>query len=115
MIQVTETRQSIDNHDLVNDGDLVFTIPMYKLERAYIAAHSDDNNNFSISAKFEDLNQNHVYQDESATDLGISSVTEGDAELLPKGEQVEITVTDNSGGANNRVNVRFHGIPMIDA
>lgn len=115
-IQVQETRDSYENHDLIpgNDGDLVFTIPVYKLEKLIIAAHSDDSNNFSISLVWEDLNQNHTFLTESASDIGISATAEGYAELVPKGEQVTVTVTDTSGAANNRVNVRVHGVPMLD-
>jgi hypothetical protein len=69
-----------------------------------IAATSTDNNTFSVSVEWVDGSGN-TYQSESATDIGLDSVTEDYARLVRKAPQVQITVTDTSGAAQNLVNV----------
>jgi hypothetical protein len=91
-------------HDLAG-GDL--TIGAGAVERGaavIIAATSTDDNAFSISVDWVDGNGN-TYQSESAADIGLDSITEDYARLVRKAPQIEVTVTDESGAAQNLVNV----------
>jgi len=92
-------------HDLVGSGDLA--IGPGAVERGtavIIAATSTDNNAFSVSVSWEDDSGN-VFQTEDATDIGLDTITEDYARLVRKAPQVSITVTDESGAAQNNINV----------
>lgn len=92
-------------HDLVASGDLV--VGPAVIERGtgvIIAATSTDNNSFSISVEWKDSNGN-VFQSETATDIGLDTITEDYARLVRKGPQIEVTVTDESGAAQNNINI----------
>jgi len=92
-------------HDLISSGDL--TIGPGAVERGTavtIAATSTDNNTFSVSVSWEDGSGN-VFQSESASDIGLDTITEDYARLVRKAPQVSITVTDESGAAQNNVNI----------
>jgi len=98
--------QQVTGHDLVSSGDL--TIPRTVAEGAtavVIAGRSIDNNGFSVSVQWADGSGN-VLQTESSADIGLNTVTEDYARLVRKGPQVEVTVTDESGAAQNNIN--FH-------
>jgi hypothetical protein len=91
-------------HDLAG-GDLVIGAGTVERGTAVtIAATSTDNNAFSVSVEWVDGSGN-TYQSESAADIGLDSITEDYARLVRKAPAVEITVTDTSGAAQNRVNV----------
>jgi hypothetical protein len=92
-------------HDLVGAGDL--TIGPGAVERGTavtIAATSTDNNTFSVSVSWGDGSGN-TFQSESAADIGLDTITEDYARLVRKGPRVSITVTDESGAAQNTVNI----------
>jgi hypothetical protein len=91
-------------HDLAV-GDLVIGPNGVRRGTAVtIAATSTDNNAFSVSVEWVDSAGN-TYQSESATDIGLDSITEDYARLVRKAPEIEITVTDESGAAQNLVNV----------
>jgi len=92
-------------YDLIASGDLV--IGPSAVERGtavVIAASSVDNNAFSVSVQWEDGSGN-VFQSESAADIGLDNVTEDYARLVRKAPQVELTITDESGAAQNNINI----------
>jgi len=92
-------------YDLVASGDL--TIGPGAVERGTavtIAATSTDSNTFSVSVSWEDGSGN-VFQTEAAADIGLDTITEDYARLVRKAPQVSITVTDESGAAQNIINL----------
>jgi hypothetical protein len=92
-------------HDTVGAGDL--TIGPRRVNRGtavIIAATSTDDNAFSVSVEWVDSSGN-TYQSESAADIGMNSITEDYARLVRKGPQAEVIATDESGAAQNLVNV----------
>jgi hypothetical protein len=92
-------------HDLVGSGDIsIGPAAVQRATAVVIAATSTDDNAFSVSVEWVDGNGN-TYQSESATDIGLDSITEDYARLVRKGPQVQVTVTDESGAAQNLVNV----------
>ena len=91
-------------HDLVSDGDLeIGPLDVSRSDSVLISVLSTDGNAVSVSVKHHDVDQN-VFQNESATDISLSSTTEGWARLTRKGPLVTVTITDESGGASNSVN-----------
>jgi hypothetical protein len=93
-------------YDLVASGDLV--IGPAQVERGtavVIAATSTDNNTFSVSVRWPTETGTSEYQTESAADIGLDTITEDYARLVRKGPQVEVTVTDESGAAQNIINI----------
>lgn len=87
------------DHDL-NDGDLeIGPLDVSRSDSLLIALQSQDNANFSVSVEWRDSN-GKVYQQESATDISLSSVSEGWARLTRKGPQAKVIITDESGGEN---------------
>jgi hypothetical protein len=92
-------------HDLVGSGDLIIGPALIERGTAVtIAATSTDTNSFSVSVQWEDGNGN-VFQSESAVDIGLDGITEDYARLVRKAPQVELTVTDESGAAQNNINI----------
>jgi len=92
-------------YDLVGSGDL--TIGPGSVERGtavVIAATSTDGNAFSVSVEWKDGSGN-VYQTEPAADIGLDTITEDYARLVRKSLLVEVTVTDESGAAQNNINI----------
>ena len=92
-------------YDLVASGDL--TIGPGPVERGtgvIIAARSTDTNAFSVSVEWQDSAGN-VFQSESATDIGLNGITGDYARLVRKGPQVQVTATDDSGAAQNLINI----------
>jgi hypothetical protein len=69
-----------------------------------IAANSTDENTFSVSVEWVDSAGN-VYQQESPTDIELSSITQDFARLVRKAPQVQVTVTDDSGATQNNINI----------
>jgi hypothetical protein len=91
-------------HDLVGSGDI--SIGPGAVERGTavtIAATSLDDNAFSVSVEW--VGAGNTYQSEAAADIGLDSITEDYARLVRKAPAVEITVTDESGAAQNNVNI----------
>lgn len=92
-------------YDLVASGDLVVGPgPVERGTAVVIAASSVDNNAFSVSVQWKDGSGN-VFQSESAADIGLDNVTEDYARLVRKAPQVELTITDESGAAQNNINI----------
>lgn len=92
-------------HDLVGSGDLTIgPSPVKRGTAVVIAATSTDNNAFSVSVDWQDSAGN-VYQSETASDIGLSTITEDYARLVRKAPQVVVTVTDESGAAQNIINI----------
>jgi hypothetical protein len=46
-----------------------------------------------------------VFQTEPAADIGLDTITEDYARLVRKGRRVVVTVTDESGAAQNNINI----------
>jgi len=91
-------------YDLIGSGDLVVgPVSVAKAEAVVIAANSTDGNTFSVSVDWEDGSGN-VFQEESATDIGLADITQDYSRLIRKGPQVEVTFTDTSGGSTNNIN-----------
>jgi hypothetical protein len=92
-------------HDLIGTGDLTLgPLSVARASKLVITATSTDGNAWSASLDWVDSNGN-TFLSESATDVGLSSVTDGSATLDRKGPNVTITFTDESGGSSNNVNV----------
>jgi hypothetical protein len=96
--------QQVSGHDLAA-GDL--TIGPALVDRGtavVIAATSTDGNAFSVSVEWQDRSGS-TYQSESAADIGLDTTTEDYARLVRKAPRIVVTVTDESGAAQNLVNV----------
>jgi len=92
-------------YDLVGSGDLTIGPGSVKRGTAVvIAATSTDDNAFSVSASWEDA-QGNVFQTEPAADIGLDTITEDYARLVRKAGRVRLTVTDESGAAQNTINI----------
>jgi len=92
-------------HDLIGTGDLTLgPVAVNGAAAVIISAKSTDSNAFSVSVSWQDDSGNE-FQTEDKTEVGLSSVTDDWARLVRKGKQIEVTVTDESGGASNNVNV----------
>lgn len=95
--------EQIVGHDLAS-GDLVIgPLAVNRTESVMLVVNSTSGNTWSASVDWE-TPEGDVLQEESASDLNLSSATEDWARLIRKGPQVEITITDESGAANNSVN-----------
>lgn len=89
----------------LTDGDLTIgPLDVARSDSLVIAVRSESAETLSVSAEWQDADGN-VYQQESASDLSLSSVKEGWARLTRKGPTVTVTVTDESGATENLVNV----------
>jgi hypothetical protein len=94
---------TVDQHDL-NSSDRTIEVPLDTgVWELVVAAHSDDNASFSASITWKNAEGN-VTQEDSKSDLGLSSITEGHAAVQPKGEMAVITFTDASGAGANVIN-----------
>jgi len=97
-----------DGHDLDPNADGDLTIGPRKLEHTqavFIAANSQDDENWSASVRWTNAGGTTVYQTESATDIALSGVNDDSARLTRKGPYVEVTLTsDAAAGIQNRVN-----------
>jgi len=91
-------------HDLIASGDITIVGPVERGTAVTIAVTSTDNNPFSVSVEWEDDSAN-VFQTESAADIGLDTITEDYARLVRKSPWVSITVTDESGAAENKINL----------
>ena len=92
-------------YDLIAQGDL--TLGPGSVERGtavVIAGTSTDNNAFSVSVEWQDAGGD-VYQTEPAADIGLDTITEDYARLVRKAPEVLVTVTDESGAAQNNINI----------
>lgn len=95
----------VSGEDIIANGDLVVgPVSVAKSEGVTIAANSTDGNTFSVSVEWTDGSGN-IYQEESATDIQLSSVAQDFARLVRKGPQVTVTVTDESGATQNNINI----------
>ena len=94
-------------HDLDPDadGDLVLDgLRVAQTQALVVAIQTQDGESASVTVDWEDANGN-VYQSESASDIGLSAVTDDWARLVRKGPAATVTVTsDASAGTQNRVN-----------
>lgn len=99
---------SDNGHDLIGDGDLTFRESVHGAAHVILAAHSDDANSFSVSVRWEDQNGNLI-QEETASELSMSNITDDWSRLVTKAQYIEVTLTDTSGGAQNNVNVTLTG------
>jgi len=91
-------------YDLIGTGDLVIgPVSVARAEAVVISVNSTDAATFSVSVDWED-GAGNVFQAESAADIGMANVTQDWARLVRKGPQVEVTITDTSGGVANNVN-----------
>lgn len=95
---------SAQEQDLIVTGDLVVgPTPVGRSEAVIIAANSDDDNVWSASVEWQDDSGN-VIQTESASDIGLNSVDNEYSRLVRKGQQVQVTFSDQSGATNNNIN-----------
>lgn len=105
--QSQHPQEAVTGHDLDPnaDGDLVLSGLRCAVSQAVvIAANSQDSQAFSVSVDWEDGTGN-VFTSESATDIGLSGVTDDYARLFRKGPTVTVTVTSDAGaGTQNRIN-----------
>lgn len=94
-------------HDLIDDGDLTIgPVPVQRAGELVISANSTDDNEFSVSIDWVDDDGN-IFQSESETDIEMESITQDWSRLVRKGPRAEVTITDESGGDSNRVNVHI--------
>lgn len=94
------------SHDLDPNaqGDLSVEVAVARSQAILIAANSIDGNNWSASVDWLDSSGN-VFQAQTATDVGLSSVSDENARLYRKGPRVKVTFTSEAaGGTQNRIN-----------
>lgn len=91
-------------HDLIGTGNLTIEVSLAKSQAVMISANSTDSNSFSVSVDWVDDSGN-IYMSESKTDIDMGSITQDWARLTRKAPKIKITVTDESGGTSNNVNV----------
>jgi len=95
----------VSGEDIVANGDLVVgPVTVARTSGVTIAANSTDGTTFSVSVEWVDSAGN-IYQQESATDIELSAITQDFARLVRKAPQVQVTVTDDSGAAQNNINI----------
>lgn len=99
--------RKVVGHDLDPnaDGDLTVTGACAATEAVILAATSTDNNTWSASLDFVD-GEGNVFQSLTASDLSLSSVTEGSTTITRNAPKVNVTLTsEETAGTQNRVNV----------
>jgi hypothetical protein len=94
------------NLDPDADGDLVITGNVAVTQALVVAANSVDDEALSVSVRWvSDSSGTDEFLTESATDIGLSGITNDWARLVRKGETAEVTITSDAGaGTQNRVN-----------
>lgn len=103
--QSPEYPETAAQQDLIGTGDLTIgPVAVSKSQSILIAGNSTDGNTWSASVAWQDDSGN-VVQNESASDVNLSSVTDDFARLIRKGSQVQVTFTDESSGSANNINV----------
>lgn len=99
--------EQVVGHDLDPnaDGDLVLDgLNVAQTQALVVAVQTQDGQTASVSVDWADGN-GAVFQSESATDIGLSAVTDDWARLIRKGPTATVTITsDANAGVQNRVN-----------
>lgn len=93
-------------HDLVNDGDLIFSVNTQGASALTISAESTDSSPFSVSVDWYPTSSLSAFtQLQSASDIDMFEIIGDWARLTVKGAYAEVTLTDESGSSSNNVNV----------
>jgi len=97
------------SHDLDPnaDGDLERTVKVVNTQALVVAVRSLDNENMSVSVEWtiETDTSTDTFITDSASEIGLSGITEDWARLVRKGPYARVTVTsDAADGTQNRVN-----------
>jgi hypothetical protein len=114
-VQLTNTGQLGEDHpqytttvDLFSYDSNTFseTFPVVSGSSILVAVNSQSGVPFSVSLNWREPKSGDTILADSATDLGLSSVTTGDAEVTRKGMEVELSITNEDGNASeNTINI----------
>jgi len=96
--------ETIVERDLTEGPLEIGPLEVQRTDAILISATSVDGATFSVSVTHQDADGN-TYQSESSTDLDLDAVAEGWSRLTRKAPEVLITITDESGAAQNKINV----------
>ena len=97
--------ETVVGEDIIANGDLTIgPLAVEGTSALVVSANSADGNVFSVSLDWVDGSGN-IYQEESASDLELASVSQDWSRVVRKAPKVEVTVTDESGATQNNVNV----------
>lgn len=85
----------------LSSGDLVVgPVNVGRSQAVVVSAYSEDGANWEATVDWQSDNGDRIIR-QTPSDVGLNGVTEDYSRLIRKGQQVQVTFSDTSGGTNN--------------